>query len=32
GLFTLENKTNDNITYEYTTNTSIIDESEYFGF
>lgn len=32
GLFTLENKTNDNITYEYTTNTSIIDESKYFGF
>ncbi|HGG0040331.1 hypothetical protein [Campylobacter coli] len=31
GLFTLENKTNDNITYEYTTNTSIIDESfKYF--
>lgn len=32
GLFTLENKTNDNITYGYTTNTSIIDESKYFGF
>lgn len=32
GLFTLENKTKNDITYEYTTNTSIVDENEYFGF
>lgn len=32
GLFTLENKIKNDITYEYTTNTSIVDENEYFGF
>lgn len=32
GLFTLENKKIDDISYEYTTNTLIINKDKYFGF